>query len=313
MQTLRLDFTDVHTHASSVANWNQIYDQITAGRFCSSLRRITLGQLDVFRETLNQRVVQHGQAPASMVHFAVPLRPTIPLSLQGCQVGSHAVMALRSNEEFVFHVPPDMDSLQMSVHNDLLEALAPSLWQQLYRHRQRVPVLQVSPSQLDATRALLVETFDSALGNADLMDFAGSQKLIQHRFVSLILDLLEGVSPDERPNLTYATHSDIVRRSQQIVQDTPDEPLTVLDLSQKLRVSRRTLQNSFQLITGTSPVDYLRSIRLNGVRRMLLSARERTVRDAAGYWGFFHMGHFSRDYRRLFDELPSVTHQRSLH
>lgn len=313
MQAHHHYFSDAQQHAASLADWNQVYDQITAGRFHSSLQRLNTDQLDIFRETLNQRVVQHGQAPADMVHFAVPLSLSVPLSLQGCQVGDNAVMALRSNEEFVFHVPPQVDSLQISIRNSDLETLAPELWQRLSRHRQRLPVLQTSPQQLQAARVLLLNAFEQALHNADLLNFAGSQKLIQHQFISLLLDLLHDVAPDERPNLTHATHSDIVRRSQAIVQRSPDEPVTVLDLCQQLRVSRRTLQNSFQLITGTTPVDYLRSIRLNGVRRMLQGApAQNSVREAAGHWGFYHLGHFSRDYRKLFDELPSETRSRAL-
>ncbi|WP_293764705.1 helix-turn-helix domain-containing protein [uncultured Aquitalea sp.] len=313
MQAQQQHFTDAHQHAASLAHWNQVYDQISAGRFHSSLQRLNTDQLDIFRETINQRVVQQGQAPAEMIHFAVPLNLPDALSLQGCQVGNNTVMALRGGEEFVFHVPPQVDSLQISIRNQDLEALAPQLWQRLHRSRQRLPVLQVSESQLMAARALLLSTFEQALDNADLMGFAGSKKLIQHQFISLLLDLLNDIAPDERPNLTHATHSDIVRRSQLIVQHSPDEPVTVLDLCQKLRISRRTLQNSFQLIAGTTPVDYLRSIRLNSVRRMLLSRPEsNSVREAAGHWGFYHMGHFSRDYRRLFDELPSETRAHAL-
>ena len=306
-------FSDAQQHAASLPHWHQDYDQITAGRFHSSLQRLNTEQLDIFRETINQRVVQHGRAPADMVHFAVPLIMPVPLSLQGCQVGENAIMALRSNEEFVLHVPPKMDSLQISIGNADLETLAPQLWQRLHRGRQCQPVLQVSQQQLADTRNLLLEAFDQALQNADLLGFTGSQKLIQHQFISLLLDLLNDVAPDERPSLTHATHSDIVRRSQTIIQNSPDEPVTVLDLCHQLRVSRRTLQNSFQLIADTTPVDYLRSIRLNRVRRMLLATPQRnSVREAAGHWGFYHLGHFARDYRRLFEELPSETRSRAL-
>jgi transcriptional regulator GlxA family with amidase domain len=153
--------------------------------------------------------------------------------------------------------------------------------------------------------------FEQAVENPDLMRFAGSQKLVQHQLISLLLDLLHGSVPERAINLTHATHCDIVRRSQAIVLASSDEPVTVLDLCQQLRISRRTLQNSFQLIANTTPVDYLRSIRLNAVRRMLLSAEHAGfgVRDAAGHWGFYHLGHFARDYRKLFCELPSETRQ----
>ncbi|UGA37108.1 helix-turn-helix domain-containing protein [Chromobacterium haemolyticum] len=72
-------------------------------------------------------------------------------------------------------------------------------------------------------------------------------------------------------------------------------------------------KNSFQLVADTTPVDYLRSIRLNAVRRMLLNPTQagHGVRDAAGAWGFYHLGHFAGDYRKLFGEAPSHTRARA--
>lgn len=307
-------FDDAQQHAASLPYWNQVYDQITAGRFHSSLERVSAGNLEIFREVLNQRVVQHGQAPAHMLHFSIPLVMPVAASLQGCLVNNDSIMTLRGNEEFVFHLPPNVDSIQVSISNEDIEALAPQFAERLDRSRNRHPVIQLRAGYLASVRDALLGSFEQAVQNPDLLEFAGTQKLIKHQFLALLLDLLNDAEPDERYNLTYATHSDIVKRSQAIVLASPDEPVTVLDLSQKLRVSRRTLQNSFQLITNTTPVDYLRSIRLNAVRRMLQSGSPSggCIREAAGYWGFYHLGHFSRDYRRLFDELPSETRARVL-
>ncbi|UCG61547.1 MAG: helix-turn-helix domain-containing protein [Candidatus Zixiibacteriota bacterium] len=35
-----------------------------------------------------------------------------------------------------------------------------------------------------------------------------------------------------------------------------------------------------------------------------------TIADVANHWGFWHMGQFSADYRRLFGELPLETLRR---
>jgi AraC family transcriptional regulator, ethanolamine operon transcriptional activator len=34
------------------------------------------------------------------------------------------------------------------------------------------------------------------------------------------------------------------------------------------------------------------------------------VTQAASQWGFWHLGYFSRDYRKMFGELPSQTFRR---
>jgi AraC family ethanolamine operon transcriptional activator len=72
--------------------------------------------------------------------------------------------------------------------------------------------------------------------------------------------------------------------------------------------SRRKLNYCFQDVLGTSPVKYLRSLRLNGVRRALRQASPGvTVQDIASHWGFWHLSQFAQDYKHLFGELPSAT------
>lgn len=57
------------------------------------------------------------------------------------------------------------------------------------------------------------------------------------------------------------------------------------------------------------PMAYIKLHRLHGLRRELLAADPQTVSIAelALQWGFLNPGHFARDYRRLFGQLPSQT------
>jgi AraC family ethanolamine operon transcriptional activator len=89
----------------------------------------------------------------------------------------------------------------------------------------------------------------------------------------------------------------------------PDEHLTVQDLCRVTGVSIRTLEYVFLERFGVSPKEYLKAHRLNGVRRELRRAHAAAIRisDVANRWGFWHMGQFAADYRRLFGELPSET------
>lgn len=74
-----------------------------------------------------------------------------------------------------------------------------------------------------------------------------------------------------------------------------------------------SLQNAFHAILGIGPNAWLKRIRLNAVRRELISpwSQSMTVKDAAMQWGFWHLGQFATDYQQLFSEKPSLTlHQR---
>jgi AraC family ethanolamine operon transcriptional activator len=69
------------------------------------------------------------------------------------------------------------------------------------------------------------------------------------------------------------------------------------------------LQNAFHAILGIGPNAWLKRIRLNAVRRELISpwSERETVKEAAMQWGFWHLGQFATDYQQLFAEKPSMT------
>jgi AraC-like DNA-binding protein len=100
-----------------------------------------------------------------------------------------------------------------------------------------------------------------------------------------------------------------VRSCERYMREHLDTSLTILDLSRVSQMRSRTLINAFEAITGFGPMDYLKRLRLSAVHRALRHAdRSRTrIIEVATNWGFWHMGHFARDYRAMFGESPSQT------
>ncbi|AEC19665.1 AraC family transcriptional regulator [Pusillimonas sp. T7-7] len=82
-----------------------------------------------------------------------------------------------------------------------------------------------------------------------------------------------------------------------------------------LQLSERTLQYSFGALLDVSPYTYLRYMRLNGVRAALMQPDNDniTITRVASHWHFLHMGRFSKDYQRMFGELPSTTLRQARH
>ncbi|HEY1428619.1 MAG TPA: helix-turn-helix domain-containing protein [Candidatus Tumulicola sp.] len=100
-----------------------------------------------------------------------------------------------------------------------------------------------------------------------------------------------------------------VRTCERHMREHIDDTITLLDLSRACGMRSRSLINAFEAITGLSPMDYLKRLRLSAVRSNLLRADARSTRviDVATAWGFWHMGHFAHDYRVMFGEPPSQT------
>lgn len=97
-----------------------------------------------------------------------------------------------------------------------------------------------------------------------------------------------------------------VRRVIDLVQSDPQEPYTVGDLARVAGVSARRLQEAFREHLGTTPMEYLRSVRLDRVHEDL-RAGTAGVTETAYRWGFTHLSRFASAYRERFGVLPSAT------
>jgi transcriptional regulator GlxA family with amidase domain len=94
----------------------------------------------------------------------------------------------------------------------------------------------------------------------------------------------------------------------EFVQAHASGVLTASDLAAGIGVSVRALQAGFREWRKITPTEYLRSIRLQQVRRALLQARPSArVSALAMDHGFFHLGRFSQHYKLAFGESPAVT------
>ena len=102
-------------------------------------------------------------------------------------------------------------------------------------------------------------------------------------------------------------------QARDFVQEHSRQPLQIDDLCGATGMSKRGIERMFRETMGIVPSDYIRHQRLHGVRRTLLAAEPNpgVVKEAALNWGFWHMGHFARSYRKLFGECPSETLARS--
>jgi AraC-like DNA-binding protein len=98
-----------------------------------------------------------------------------------------------------------------------------------------------------------------------------------------------------------------VKRTEEYIHAHAHEPLSVEQLAGHAGVSVRTLFAGFREYRDTSPMAYLRDVRLEHVHQALRGEGQESVTDIAMKWGFAHLGRFSQEYRKRFGELPSQT------
>jgi AraC-like DNA-binding protein len=106
----------------------------------------------------------------------------------------------------------------------------------------------------------------------------------------------------------------IVARAEDIARVHIGDPIHIADLCRTAAVSQRALRNAFQVIHGTTPCRYLRALRMSEARKALLQPDpgNTTVTRVAMNFGFFELGRFAVEYRRMFGECPSATLRRAV-
>ncbi len=100
-----------------------------------------------------------------------------------------------------------------------------------------------------------------------------------------------------------------VKKVERYIEEHAHEPITIVDMAEHAGVSSRSLFSGFRRYRNTSPMLYLKEVRLRRVNEELQqqNVSSTTVTAVAFRWGFSHLGHFTTDYKRRFGESPSET------
>ena len=94
------------------------------------------------------------------------------------------------------------------------------------------------------------------------------------------------------------------------IDEHGERPIRQGELLSALGVGDRRLRRLFATVHGTSPTRWLTRHRLELARRRLERGEGDRVTDVGMSCGFFDLGRFASQYRRLFNELPSETLRR---
>ena len=106
--------------------------------------------------------------------------------------------------------------------------------------------------------------------------------------------------------------SSAVRTVEEFIDANWDKPIDVPAMARVAKVSARSLFRQFKHDRGYSPADFVKRVRLDRAREMLEQCAEGgSVTQIALRCGFQNPGHFARDFRLAFGELPSAAIRKS--
>ena len=101
-----------------------------------------------------------------------------------------------------------------------------------------------------------------------------------------------------------------VRRAIAYIESHAGEPITAAWIAEAARLTPRGLQAAFRRHLDTTPMAYLRRVRLSRAHRDLVDAdptRGDTVAAIARRWGYLSLSRFAADYRAAYGRSPRQT------
>jgi len=304
--------TDIDEHARSQPDWSLHYEQHSCGRFEGDLSHLQLPGMRLIHETLSCAVRQRGSIGEGNYGFAMTIQQPGEAIFNGQRLDNESIMIGRS-EELDLSTPATFSMIGIVVDANLLNLL----WERMYQKRpsswiEHQVAVQARPGIAATLRETHLGVLERIRATAGIL--RDPMAILQVRD-AILIEWIEAIpaNVDTSGLKNIEARKRVVQRACETMLVQPDQPMSILQLCSLIGASPRKLEYCFQDILGTSPVKYLRTVRLNGVRRDL--KRNTNIRagvnDIATHWGFWHLGKFSSDYKRQFGEMPSDTLRRA--
>ena len=307
--------TDFEMHAEAMNRlWrsHRGLQRTGQGSFRSRIHLAPLAQSALAYFTFSGGVKFDASALPNAYTLALPLSGTLTFRQHREVISIHPHLGLVSTagQDHQIWVPTSVELLNVRLDRTVVEQdLAHLLDRPVGRPLQFALDLDLRRG-LGATLARLLHYVADELDQPDTL-YRSSTLVVrqsERMLTTLLLENQPHTYLDELHGPALQAASWQIRRAEEYVRAHLHHPLSVADLAAAAGVSGRTLRRTFRRHRGCSPMQFVRQLRLEAVRRDLLDAASGvTVSEVALRWGFDHFGRFSAHYRQAFNEHPSET------
>jgi AraC family transcriptional regulator, ethanolamine operon transcriptional activator len=293
----RREREDPNAIAEPSTGWRQVHRPVESGRYHFRAEFVQLRSLQLaFTEVSLGRHVS-GAPPTGTIALGIPIWYIGSIQSRGRTMGELECLSAGPRDS--------LDILYEGAAKQLVLAFdADTFGEQFRALRQRdVPeVPYFAFADHTARRALISEASEAVRRLLSGATEPAAESEFEERIFERMIALTE---PDPSPQ-PWRHRRRIAWGLRQYILDNIEQPIRGTDLCRAAGVSRRAIDYAFRDTFGLSPRDFI-------VREKLLRARHQLqqehldVTSVASIYGFAHFGRFAKEYRALFDELPSQT------
>lgn len=305
-------FNDFEEFAGVLRSWNIQINQLQPGRPINRLRQLSTGNLQLAFGSFSGQTHQLGVPPPGRT-IALCADQDTGLIWRKKQVSTNELMIFPTGSELdVVTRNPVNNLFTITMPDDMLTSWFKGGDRDIYDTMlARHELLHIPSHEMLKVRSLCRNYLQAIDHQPKLISSQVFQSAMEGELISTLSQTL--FSSDNtlwKPTQKFIKQP--WKKIDEILETTINTPIKVNELSLATGISERSLLRLFQKRFGLSPKAYLNRVRLCGVRRELKNSSGKVrISDIANNWGFWHMGQFAADYRKLFAELPSATECKS--
>ena len=307
-------FDDFDEFCVNARAWDLDYRQIERGAFNSDLLMAGTEGLQFVRARLERRLIQRGAPPSNLRAFGLLVEPGINIFWRGRQVSGDEIFVFPAGGELDSVSTSDFDVFVVSIADETLTRVCDGLSLpnpgELLAGKE---VFSCDPAKLFYLRQFLNNARRRFSAATELPDHQVMQRFAVEASRQFVTAIAKGrhIAAAVRPRRRDVA----LRKTLTFLESGADKTVSIPTLCEVAHVSERTLEYAFRERYGVTPKAFILAYRLNDAKKELLLSDSTKIRvcDIARRLGFWHLGQFAADYKRMFGELPSETLQRSIH
>lgn len=151
----------------------------------------------------------------------------------------------------------------------------------------------------------LVKPFDITELEAVVDKVLNQRRQLKNLFrTNILTPEVPALKPDGSETMDEQEQELLKKALDYVMVNLDNNTISITSMAEELGIGRNRFRKEIRELTGLSPVEFVRSIRLNEAKKMLLTTKL-SVSEVAYSVGFNNLSYFTRSFKSEFDMLPS--------
>lgn len=305
---LRLEFNDLEQLNHAANKWNLNFRQLEPGQVSGEMMILDSPALQLGTVSINRHIEQRGFTPEGYRTFAIPADQNQFFNWRDQQITGNSLMLFPGTGEIDAVSFPGFEVFTISLSEKLIRELMIKHPQDSINITKDAEVLELGLSNMNILRKSLAYLFKKAKHNPQIVKKAAFRRLLFQNIPSTLINSLHSPVSKRKTSKNRVRDISLKKAVYYIESCIADFP-SVDELCLIAGASQRTLEYAFKEKYGITPHTYIKNLRLNRVKKTLQFSDPKitSIIKVAEQHGFWHMGQFAADYKKLYRELPSFT------